>query len=84
VDAVFGHQIVVSTDNAGKVLVDVGRQPVQPPITVGETLQVTGHVEDNRLEDRSMTRADGRTVVLRGETRGDGQHGEADMIGHDD
>jgi hypothetical protein len=48
-------------------------------------LQVTGHVEDNRLEGRSMTRADGRTVVLRGETRGDGQHGEeADAIGHDD
>lgn len=75
---------MVKTDNSGKVLVDVGRQSVQPPLSVGEKLQITGHVEDSRLEARSIIRADGSTVVLRGEGS---EHGErrqgADAIGHD-
>ena len=85
VDALFGHQIVVATDNGGKVLVDVGRPSVQPPITVGEKLQIAGQVEGSRLEARSMTRADGSAVVLHEAGREHRErHQEADAIGRND
>jgi hypothetical protein len=85
VDGVFGRQIVVATDTAGKVLVDVGRHSMQPPISVGEALKVTGRAEGSRLEATSLTRADGSTVVLRGEEHRHGQRGKAaGMAGNDD
>ena len=85
VDAVFGSQIVVATDQGGKVLVDVGHQPVEPPITVGEALQVSGQAEDSLLEARSITRANGSTFVLRDETREHSDHSEeANATGRDD
>ena len=85
VDAVFGRQIVLATDTAGKVLVDVGHHPVRPPIAVGETLQVSGQAKGNRLKARELTRADGSTLILRQEPGRHGQHGkEAGRTGSDD
>lgn len=64
VDAVFGRQIVVTTES-GKVLVDLGHHAVQPPITVGEELRLAGKAHGSRLKAQMLTRADGSTVVLR-------------------
>lgn len=75
VDAIFGRQVVVATEGGGKVLVDVGR-PLQPPLSVGETLRVSGRAEGNRLEAGNLTRADGSSVVLHGREHDDDEADE--------
>ena len=76
VDALFGRQIVIATDDGGKVLVDLGRHAkLQQPLTPGEAVKATGWMERNhRFEARALTRADGTAIPLRSADHSEGKH----------
>lgn len=76
VDALFGRQFVIATEDGGKVLVDLGHHAkLQQPLTVGEAVKATGRMERNQhFEARELTRADGTAIPLRSADHTEGKH----------
>jgi hypothetical protein len=67
VTAVLGNRFVLN-DRSGQVLVDTGpRWYRRHAFTIGERLTVTGEPDEDAFEARRIHRADGATLVIRGE-----------------